>query len=392
MMLVNKNNFTIFFIMYFPSFLIYHFLLAYEIIEPFLGGYLVLTTLILFIPSILSLISFKRKTIVAFSLEDKLFYIFLIFFSLMLVINFIKGANEIIVLQHILVIIEFAVVYLIFRYINLIDKKIFFLSYLIVFSFPFLVLPVVDKFNGDIKFIATYQDIGFFYIIITMILLVNIKKSYTRFFIYICCLLYLYLLGARSEFAFMFIIFFLNELYLSKKKFLFLFIFLVILILILLFISVNFDKIIEVMPDSRIKYIFISGLELDQSQVERNQLLNEGLDTINNYWIFGNYASYNPGYYIHNILSVWVDLGIIGFSFILFLIITPFIYINKLVFIKKIVNEFVHFLFFLSFLVILMIFFLKSFTYLGLPIMWSIFARTREFLILKKINGFAEKY
>jgi hypothetical protein len=39
--------------------------------------------------------------------------------------------------------------------------------------------------------------------------------------------------------------------------------------------------------------------------------------------ILGDYASYAPGYYSHNVLSAWVDLGLFGFLYVLAITIVP---------------------------------------------------------------------
>lgn len=370
----NNNMANIFFIIYFPSFLIYHILLAYDIITPFLGGYSVIITLVLFVPTLKLLINFDKKVVCLFSKKDIFFYSFLIYFLIILVFNFIKGTNETILLEHAIVIIEFLVVYLIFRTFNLTDRKVLIFSYLIFLIVPFFTLNVLDKFQGNVKSIATYQDIAFFYNIILIVLLVNTEKSYKRFFIYIFSFVFLYLLGSRSEFISLFLIFFLNEFYISKNRFLFLMVLFSIFMIVLLIVFINIDKIIEILPDSRVKYIISTGLSLDASNVERNQFLDAGLQIINSNVIFGAYASYKPGNYIHNIFSAWVDLGIIGFINIFVFIFYSLFYVNRFVIIKHIKNKYLHFLFLVTYLVIFMVFFLKNFIYLGIPIMWAIFA------------------
>lgn len=375
-----KNNkmANIFFIMYFPSFLIYHIFLAYDIITPFLGGYSIIITLILFVPTLKLLINFNKRVVCLFDKKDIFFYSFLIYFLIILVFNFIKGKNETILLEHGIMILEFLVVYLIFRTFNLTDKKVLIFSYLIFFIVPFFILNVLNKFQGNVKYIATYQDIAFFYSIILILLLVNTEKFYKRYFIYILSFVFLYLLGSRSEFVFLFLIFFLNEFYISKNRLLFFMVLFSVCMIGCMVLFFNFDKIIETLPDSRVKYIISTGLSLDGSNIERNQFFDAGLQVINNNVIFGAYASYKSGNYIHNIFSAWVDLGIIGFVVINIFIFYSFFYINKVVILKQQKDKYLHFLFLVTYLVVFMVFFFKNFIYLGIPIMWAVLVKISQ--------------
>jgi hypothetical protein len=52
-------------------------------------------------------------------------------------------------------------------------------------------------------------------------------------------------------------------------------------------------------------------------------MLADARQTISASPIFGDYASYTPGHYAHNILSAWVDLGLFGFVYLLAMLIWP---------------------------------------------------------------------
>ena len=49
------------------------------------------------------------------------------------------------------------------------------------------------------------------------------------------------------------------------------------------------------------------------------------MQTIAAHPLLGDYASYAPGYYSHNILSAWVDLGLFGIVYIISILILPVI-------------------------------------------------------------------
>jgi hypothetical protein len=60
-------------------------------------------------------------------------------------------------------------------------------------------------------------------------------------------------------------------------------------------------------------------LDLSQSTSanKRHHLTVYAMQTIAAHPILGDYASYKPGYYSHNVLSAWVDLGLFGFVYLL---------------------------------------------------------------------------
>jgi len=85
---------------------------------------------------------------------------------------------------------------------------------------------------------------------------------------------------------------------------------------------------VGVLAAAAIAYIQLSGiladhrvlglLELaaDESALERRDQLAAAFRTIEARPLFGSYASYEPGWYAHNILSSWVDMGLLGLALV----------------------------------------------------------------------------
>jgi hypothetical protein len=75
------------------------------------------------------------------------------------------------------------------------------------------------------------------------------------------------------------------------------------------------DEIIATLPDNRI----LELLDLSQSTSanKRHHLTVYAKHTIAAHPLLGDYASYALGYYSHNVLSAWVDLGLFGFVYLL---------------------------------------------------------------------------
>jgi O-antigen ligase len=72
-------------------------------------------------------------------------------------------------------------------------------------------------------------------------------------------------------------------------------------------------------PESRVWELF--DLSQSSSASARHELTEHALRTIAENPVLGAYASYPPGGYSHNILSAWVDLGIFGFIYMLFMLV-----------------------------------------------------------------------
>jgi hypothetical protein len=94
-----------------------------------------------------------------------------------------------------------------------------------------------------------------------------------------------------------------------------------VLSLLAALLSMNFDLIVAQLPSNRI--LELLDLKHSHSAILRHHMMNNAIQTVTNYPIFGDYASYTPGHYAHNVFSVWVDLGIFGFVFLMALLIVP---------------------------------------------------------------------
>jgi hypothetical protein len=83
----------------------------------------------------------------------------------------------------------------------------------------------------------------------------------------------------------------------------------------------NIDSLLSLLPNNRV--LELLDLSHSTSANKRQHLTVYAVQTIAHYPIFGDYASYQPGLYSHNVLSAWVDTGLFGFIFVLGLLIVP---------------------------------------------------------------------
>ncbi|HRP37890.1 MAG TPA: hypothetical protein PLS50_08855, partial [Candidatus Dojkabacteria bacterium] len=91
------------------------------------------------------------------------------------------------------------------------------------------------------------------------------------------------------------------------------------------FLIINTNNIIPNIDDnSRISGILIGGGGSDASVLERKYTIFNAINNIYRNPVFGRYGEYDPGFYAHNILSVWSDYGIFVFFIFLFGMILSF--------------------------------------------------------------------
>jgi hypothetical protein len=126
----------------------------------------------------------------------------------------------------------------------------------------------------------------------------------------------LYLNGARTEF----VVFFAIAPILVFGRLDLQTVFLWVLLVLISSVVVLFfkDSLLGVESASRITGLL--DISSDLSGVARGQTMFNGAQSIVESPFWGNYASYVPGFYSHNLLSAWVDFGILGFIFYVVLV------------------------------------------------------------------------
>ena len=92
-------------------------------------------------------------------------------------------------------------------------------------------------------------------------------------------------------------------------------------VLLTVFLKLHIDQLITSIPDNRI--LELLDLSHSTSANKRHHLTMHAVQTIKAHPFLGDYASYAPGYYSHNILSAWVDLGLFGFIYLNAILVIP---------------------------------------------------------------------
>ena len=316
------------FLALFPGFFFYHTLLGLGKMGALLGGFFAPVSLVAALPLVFFYVYKVRRDTGQLGRADVFFQLYIAYFAIVVMFQAAAGANLIIVMNHLMGILFSVNMFLMFRLTDFgrRDFRLIALATLagmsaIVFAFSvngsFYLAPLGTAKNPES--LATYQGFSRSYLVTFAVVIAFTRSTALRVLLYCVAAPTLFVNTARSEFVAMLFMIPIIETYYSKRKLL------MVSVLAILFLGVyhNIEEILSLLPSNRI----LELLDLSQSTSanKRHHLSMYAMNTIANFPIFGDYASYTPGFYSHNVLSAWVDTGLFGFVFVLALIILPII-------------------------------------------------------------------
>ena len=317
------------FCLIFPGFFIYHFLVGKEYIPGLLGGYS--TSMALLMLPLVANAYYREVTRNRRRPRsvDATFFAFEVYFACVVLVNIGIGTHMEIAAPLLAIVVQFVVIFMVMALINPSDvrfKAVVGVSFAVLSSIILLnategtfVVAALDLQTSD-ESIANYQSYAFVYTIIILCTLFSTRSGWLRWLIYLIAIPALFLNGARTEFIGMLIMALLIEFSISKNK---LKILGVTFGLILLAAGLQ-DTLIDQLPDNRVLVLFANS-GVDDSTLDRANFLRAGWKTLSDHPLTGEFASYKLGEHIHNALSAWIDLGIVGFIFYLGLLVVPFL-------------------------------------------------------------------
>ena len=303
-----------------PGFFYYHTLLGTGTMGAFLGGYFSPVSLVYMLP--LAVVYYKRlrRDPCRLSPIDMHYGVFNAYFIAVIAVNAAAGADMAVVAHHLGGILFMVNTFFLFALIDF-DHWQFRLMGLaslaamtaIVFTFSidgvfFLGALGIAK---DADSLATYQGFSRSYLMTILPVLAYTRSMPLRLVLYASGAAALFVNTARSEFAGLLFVIPIIEFYYSRHKL----VFLGLAVAATLLISAHMDEIIAALPDNRI--LELMDLSQSTSANKRHHLAQYAEHTIAAHPLLGDYASYTLGYYSHNVLSAWVDLGLFGFVYLL---------------------------------------------------------------------------
>jgi hypothetical protein len=314
------------FILLYPGFFFYQTLLGIGAIGAYLGGYFTLVALLLLIPLVVSFTGAVRRNKNYVSDFDWWLVLFVIYYLVILAVNYAAGADQIIIERYVQSMIFCFETYVMFRMVDLEDKRFIMmivssllLMSVITYYFSiggFFYLQALDEAQSP-ENVATYQGFARSYIYTYLVLISVVGSRALRYPLYGIATCALFLNGARSEFSAVLFLIPIIELCYAKHRLCAIF----VLVFVIGFIAASIDQITSMLPDNRILQLL--DLSHSTSGVARQHLSQNALRTISENPVFGDFASYPDGNYAHNVLCAWVDFGVLGIVFFMSLLIWP---------------------------------------------------------------------
>jgi hypothetical protein len=326
---VERTIVNLSFLLLFPGFFFYHTLLGMGTIGAFLGGYFSPIAALVTLPVLLVYAYQLKRDPRRLALIDRFLFVFLSYFLLTVSVNAVAGANQLIVIKHVEEIVYWAIIFIIFKTIDFThpDFRRPALISLLAMSAIIIILEQDGIFylgalglSHNEESLATYQGFSRSYLFTFIVVVAFTASAWLRLALYCLAAVALFLNTARSEFVALIFVIPIVEIYFSRQKLAFI----LGIALLAIVVAMYFDEIVAALPDNRI----LELLDLSQSTSanKRHHLTEYALHTLSISPIFGDYASYPPGLYAHNVLSAWVDLGLFGMIFLLALVILPTIF------------------------------------------------------------------
>lgn len=314
------------FFMLFPGFFFYHTLLGTGTTGAFLGGYFGPVALAFATPMCLVYLRRMRRDAQRLTLIDVHYGIFFAYFLGVVLVNGAAGANRAIVSYHMIAILFMVLVYIQFSFIDFGSRRfrtvgLLCLAAMSAIAFSFSVDGVfylgalgVAK---DADALATYQGFSRSYLFTYLAVVTFTRSLPLRLMLHALGAATLFVNTARSEFAALLFAIPLIEFYYSRHKLYFV----LAGVCIATTLSLYLDQILASLPSNRI--LELLDLSHSTSANKRQQLTVHAMQSIAAHPILGDYGSYKPGHYSHNVLSAWVDLGMFGMLYIAGLAIAP---------------------------------------------------------------------
>lgn len=309
----------------FPAFIAYQVLVQAGSIAPSLGGYGTAGA-VAALP--FALHAFQRQASVhgfAPTPVGLLFALYLLLFSIVVFVSRGGFADPAISQPHIAYIFKFGVWYLVARSVDgdsprfrtLAGLVLLGISALVIWlaltrgTFAAVLLPAdPEGFQGD------YQAAAMVFCAMAAYVLPSLRLS-LRIPVYVISVATLFLVGARSEFAAFFLLVIVIEWCKARSR--------VLMTLLMLAAAIVFLLLVrgfEATADGN-RIFGLLAIASDESAIMRAELLDQAWITVWENPVLGAYASYPPGAYAHNLVSAWVDFGIVGFFLLLCLIAFP---------------------------------------------------------------------
>lgn len=316
-----------------PGFFLYHWLGKIGLIPMLLGGYsnesaalVVAWTALWALPSMV----YGKHGHARLSSAELLYGAFMLYFSTVAMTRWAIGTAPQVSVSHIASIIQLAAAFLVFRFAPLDSVGLRRVLLVAAVGMALLVYQSVATHtlatllaSTDNTKVATYQGLARMFMLTVVVIIAFTQSWVTRLLHYLNATVVIFLLGARSEVAGLLVFAAAFEWTLMHRKGLVLLLMTLVLAATAAMLAAFSPLLNEWLPDNRVLTLLME-YEADGSVQERGELTRFAMETIDINPLLGSYGSYfelgGVGGYAHNILSAWVDIGVVGFGLVLALL------------------------------------------------------------------------
>ncbi|MBC8062346.1 MAG: hypothetical protein H7Y18_16985 [Clostridiaceae bacterium] len=182
-------------------------------------------------------------------------------------------------------------------------------------------------FQGDER-LGMHLYIGDTFVYFTILLIPMIESNFIKIIMAVDALYWSFMIGSRTSFYcyFLVLVLILFKYFIKKKTQLILIVFLVVIEITLITTFVMKDRLINsVFSEQGRMVAVVNDSGVDQSEIEREVQFKNGIEDIKKFWFTGRFLreferTGREGDYVHNVLSYWVEYGLIPFLLICFFI------------------------------------------------------------------------
>lgn len=321
------------FVFLIPGYFLYHWLSKLDLIPMLLAGYTIESAALVLAWAALwalpSLVNGTRGP-VRLCRAEVLFGAFMLFFGFLVSVHWMNDTAPKVSVSHTGAMLQLMAMFVVFRFAPLGSPSLHRVLQLTVVLMSLLVynLAATDEFgqffaNNDDPKSANYQGLSRMFMLTVLVIAAFTPSLPSRVLHYLNATVVIFLLGARSELVALLVFAATCEWMLTRRKGL-RYLLLTLLMGTMVATLPNFFSLLkDLLPDNRA--LSLLEFESDGSVLARDAVNSFALETIAAYPILGDYGSYavlgGAGNYAHNILSVWVDLGIAGMGLLVSLLV-----------------------------------------------------------------------
>jgi hypothetical protein len=307
----------------FPGYFVYHWSALNGITPLFIGGYIneisfAITSGVIF-SFFVKLFILKREPLHLTSV-DHIFIIYIVWYASIVITQSFFMKTPVVIKNHTASLVQTVAVFLALRIYPYEKTNKVLLALTAAFSFSVLAAPTEEILTIFLRAVgiegsATYQGLARAYLVTASLGILCISSRAVRIASYPILLFVLFLLGARSEILGAVIALSIFEILMSKRPLQSaIFVASIIFATIAVLFAAS-DWISEQYPDNRLMKLVASDVG-DSSVEERSIQLSIAWRAVLDSPFLGDFGHYerelSAGAYAHNLLSVWVDLGIAG--------------------------------------------------------------------------------